>query len=455
MTITEEELGRRLSCLADLATTEPPPTLPALRRNPHRFPIALIAAVSLVAVATTWAALTGHRGATKVEVKPATSPGSAITTLLPPAPIPDVTLAASAWTRKQWLIWGGMEMNQHGATPNLGAAYDPATNTWQTILPAPIAPRSGAASVWTGSVWLITGGIDQSGHEVATGAGYNPSSRTWFPIAAAPIPPGSQGGAVWTGTEMIVISGEGGSTQSGNGAIEAYKPSTNTWTVLPTPPGTAIYAPPSLAWSGSTLYLLRSRAGRYLSQGGGSVSGPPPAGTIPTPIITAFTPSTATWSTIALPSPASELPTLEWWRGRLLVLQPHLGGLLEEVNADQQVIAVPLGLPESSSLSYDPATQEWTDLAAAPSQVSGLPGNSEGAVWTGRSALYWDGSEFGLQYDAASNRWTTFPGGNLSSRSNPVTAWTGTALLGWGGGNAPQFGSAGNGIIYRPPSPSL
>ncbi len=85
---------------------------------------------------------------------------------------------------------------------NDGAAYVPATNSWVPSAAAPIPPRSGAQSVWTGSRLVVTGG-EGDDDDRTDGAAFDPVSGAWSPIAARPQP-GSCGGdtacsGLWTG----------------------------------------------------------------------------------------------------------------------------------------------------------------------------------------------------------------------------------------------------------------
>jgi len=89
---------------------------------------------------------------------------------------------ALAWTGRELLVWGGSRSRRDGglctdgngvdgsafdyggvcnpATGPLGAAYDPATNTWRTITDGPWQRRAGSAPVWMGHALLLAGGLD-------------------------------------------------------------------------------------------------------------------------------------------------------------------------------------------------------------------------------------------------------------------------------------------------------
>jgi hypothetical protein len=138
------------------------------------------------------------------------------------------------WTGHELLVWpwdgGGSTM---AITP---IAYDPSTDAWHSLPQAPIARRQSAASVWTGTEWIVWGGSTGS-DELADGAAYNPTTDTWRTIASSPLSKRRVRG-VWTGHEMIVDAGStGGDRITGNGEMAladgaAYDPATDTWRVI-------------------------------------------------------------------------------------------------------------------------------------------------------------------------------------------------------------------------------
>ena len=97
-----------------------------------------------------------------------------------------------------------------------------------------------------------------------------------------------------------------------------------------------------------------------------------------------------------------------------------------------------LALGASVSAAYSPATNAWTALPAGYDGRTGA-----GLAWTGSTLLVWGGTldertpakppPHGLVYDPARGRWGALPASVLGGRIAPVTAWTGTQLLVWGG----------------------
>jgi len=110
----------------------------------------------------------------------------------------------------------------------------------ESVAPAPLLPRSSAASVWTGSEFIVFGG--HSGEEsFVDGASYNPVTAEWTVIAAAPISPAAYPAAVWTGREMLVwVSDENTRfpdlPNPGPGQVAAYNPTSDHWRTLDSPP---------------------------------------------------------------------------------------------------------------------------------------------------------------------------------------------------------------------------
>ncbi len=155
-------------------------------------------------------------------------------------PIPDGPLSArsepaSAWTGRELLIWGGRTECCDGSTTLMGdgAAFDPTTETWRPLAPAPIEARS-PFSAWTGDELLVWGSQDRD-VRYSDGAAYNPATDTWRRIADGPIEI-TDGTAAWTGNEMLVFGAalHGGNVPESETAIGAsYDPDTDSWQALP------------------------------------------------------------------------------------------------------------------------------------------------------------------------------------------------------------------------------
>lgn len=59
------------------------------------------------------------------------------------------------------------------ALPAHGEAYNPATNTWSALPPAPLDGRSGPVSVWTGHQMIVWGGEFRTSY--TDGAAFTPN----------------------------------------------------------------------------------------------------------------------------------------------------------------------------------------------------------------------------------------------------------------------------------------
>jgi hypothetical protein len=158
---------------------------------------------------------------------------------LPPAPIPVRWWHDSVWTGREMIVFGG---GNDSRARRDGAAFDPATDTWRRIAPAPVGGYANTL-VWTGTEMVTWGGIRDSKDGVrrgfptgfvASGAAYDPEADTWRVLERSRLDPRGWHGAVWTGTEMLVWGGVstpqtrcydcGYATDAG-----AYDPATGEW----------------------------------------------------------------------------------------------------------------------------------------------------------------------------------------------------------------------------------
>lgn len=128
---------------------------------------------------------------------------------LPAPPIEDRVAHSLVWTGEEVLVWGGQT---YGPYPDVGffddgAAYDPATGAWRRIATAPFR-RGGHESVWNGRELIVWGGLDSccpvdSIVHSTTAAAYDPVTDTWRELPAVPEP--------WSGDDgqaLTVARGE-------------------------------------------------------------------------------------------------------------------------------------------------------------------------------------------------------------------------------------------------------
>ena len=121
---------------------------------------------------------------------------------------------SAVWSGSEMIIWGG-EIGSYKL--NNGGRYNPLTDSWQnvTITNAPSA-RTDHKVVWTGSEMIIWGGrVGEEGMSgvmatTNTGSAYNPTTNSWNTLSSVFAPSSRDNhSAIWTGTEMIIWGGRG------------------------------------------------------------------------------------------------------------------------------------------------------------------------------------------------------------------------------------------------------
>ncbi len=231
--------------------------------------------------------------------------------------------AASVWTGKELIYWGG-DTGHRGSYHADGAAYDPVAAEWRDLPPAPISSRSSAGAVWTGQELLIWGGAADG--PLGDGAAYSPASNTWRKLAGSPLGPRDPAALVWTGSEMIVW-GSSGSERSADGA--AYDPVTDRWRSIAEAPLKLNFV--SAVWTGQEMIVY----GALLDNNNASESDYAQG--------IAFDPVTAEWR--VLPSFAlSPQASSAVWTGTEMIAWDY----------------------ELAAGAYDPSFDRWRELPDAP-----------------------------------------------------------------------------------------
>jgi len=127
------------------------------------------------------------------------------------------TSVPGVWNGSSVLLWNTGDLYTFETNGSCSTLDESGTSN------APLADRSFASAVWTGSRMLVWGG-QGNGSGLNTGGQRN-SSGNWSATSTSGAFTGLQmHSTVWTGTEMIVWGGVGG----GWGG-KRYNPSTNTW----------------------------------------------------------------------------------------------------------------------------------------------------------------------------------------------------------------------------------
>jgi hypothetical protein len=325
-----------------------------------------------------------------------------------------------AWTGREVLVFAGSDSQAEEVN---GARYDPRTGRWRAIDRGGLEWRGGEAAVWAGSALIVWGG--DSGIRITRDGGiYDPATDNWRRIAKAPLPLQGVLEAVWTGREMVVLTADG--------KWAAYSPQQDAWRLLPSFPLQGRLRP-ALVWTGTEV-LVWGGCAATVPQCDDQASGADELDDG-----AAYNPATDRWRPISRsPLAPRDRPEAVWTGQEMLVW----GGV------------VPPGQGGSYGAAYDPASDTWRPLADGPLSAR----SNHTAVWTGRRMLAWGGElaghgdQFladGAAYDPATDAWNPLPAAPLAARDRHVAVWTGTEMVIWGGccdGDAPM----GSGAAFTP-----
>lgn len=292
-----------------------------------------------------------------------------------------------------------------------GLAFSVAKRRARMINASPLCARFGYTAVAARRRATIWGGgcLPSPKGGKAQGAEYDSRTDRWSLLPKSPLGQRSGHVAVWTGNQMIVWGGVDPSGESTRGLSSgaAYDRASRSWKTI---------APSSLeprfdaeaVWTGSEMLVWGGRAvaasgdGRYLSDGA------------------AYSPVEDKWrsiSTAPIPSggPTNGSGGAAVWTGDALV----------GWNGEQLAF-------------YEPESDQWRVAASPPLQ----PRDGASLVWTGSEAIVWGGIkrgcgtcflDDGAAYDPATDTWRDLPAGPLAPRDRHVAAWTGEAMLVFGG----------------------
>jgi N-acetylneuraminic acid mutarotase len=346
-----------------------------------------------------------------------------------------------AWTGTEVLVGG---FGCCGEMPSADlAAYNPATNTWRSLPPSPLTHRRQAAGAWTGTEMIVSGGSaspdsDDSHAAPATdGAAWNAATNTWHPIAAMPTTlPGEDPTAVWTGREVLVWSSAASPGEGGREVVLAYNPSTDKWRSLP-PSGLELRTNAVVVWTGKELVVWGGLSSdlRYPVEDGARLD-----------------PVTGKWRRIeeSFVSPRGRAAAV-WSGHEMLVWGGDAGGGVV-----------------GDGTAYDPATNRWRDLPASPLRAK----VDAAGVWTGHSFVVIGGATeqgSGLPvpgpgaaaYDPSTNTWTALPAAPpypapagpafaADQRAEGLAVWTGKSVVLVGGNDRSTQANRVDGIKWTP-----
>jgi Galactose oxidase, central domain/Stigma-specific protein, Stig1/Kelch motif len=179
--------------------------------------------------------------------------------------------ATAFWTGNAVLIWGGERTDAH--QEKSGSMYDPNEDLWRPISTAGApAHAKRQAWAWTGSTMYVFGGRDDGGGNVYNDMhSYSPTLNVWLPVVGvAPPSVRSNAFATWTGSAFLVWGGMG-ADQVGLIDGASYDPVSLIWTPLST------VLPPN----GRALEMFRSgwsqwMGDEWLIAGGSDINGVQP-----------------------------------------------------------------------------------------------------------------------------------------------------------------------------------
>ncbi len=308
--------------------------------------------------------------------------------MLPNSPIHDGRRTTSVWTGSEFIVWGAAGLAD-------GAAYNPSSNTWRPVRGGPRGPARYMVAVWTGDVVVAWhGGIPSRPLEPEGGV-YDPESDTWRSISPGPLNSDYGQGIGWTGTELLVVTPDM--------QAAAYKPSTNSWRDLPTPP-----LPPGSVeadWTG-TEWLVHA-FGTDPDAGGA---------------MAALDPASLTWTELtSSPMRSDNDDRRAVWTGESWLWPSSL-----------------------ESLDYDRAADEWRAPGGAGCGI-------EASAVVSGSLLISPGAAFDLESGACYQ----FPRPPQMDGLGeiPAFAWTGAEALLWGGTSGTGDPTTTDGVAFRPTIP--
>lgn len=299
------------------------------------------------------------------------------------APPPESrTDAVSVWTAREGAVelflWGGYT-GYGGSAHAEGFAWSPDTNDWRRLPDAPLAARSQAGSVFTGSEVIIWGGAGPYEEPLGDGAAYDAATDSWRPIAEAPITARAPLSTVWTGKEMIVWGSYERPSGRADGA--AYDPSTNTWRPISAAPRSLNLA--TTVWTGNEMIVF----GALLDNNNAS--------RIDQAVGLAYDPESDSWREMA-PSRLSPQASAIAWTG-------------------SEVIAWDYGL---RAAAYDPHRDQWRSLPDVPLKSGEC---YPASVGIGSFVMAWFCGQAAL-WDFADGGWRKIPTPDAVVPGNPVAA---------------------------------
>ena len=439
---TDDGIRDALREIADWPAGASVEVLPAPRR--HRW-LAAAAAFVLVVV-----------GITALVARDEGSPAS--TSNVPtgwfpmaPAPIPARFHSASVWNGEELFVWGGADFA--GQRLRDGAAYDPRADEWRSIAPMPEV--GGSVLVFSGQPDLAAWAGDRAFTIVRRTdldvwawdlLAYEPASNTWQTLdenrydqlptdALTPTAgrsPVDSPYAMVGWRDLVVVYGWHSDVQEVGWAT--FDPATDTWSefhVIDTPVDPYLVGGPPGSWT-----VIDDRWFVQLGVGAGAgIAG----------VVVDLVEETSH----VLEYPRQMRSLISW--------QPTLdaSGLVIGMWVDD-AITDPAGRYEPFAARYDPSTQRWTEATPphvlTESDYVSLDGATLMAVPKGHFLFGGDQLAVSEVADGNATAWVRHPKVPLdANRSWPVMVATAVGLIVWGGGGERdgQYTPLSDGVIYR------
>ncbi|ANP74350.1 hypothetical protein [Cryobacterium arcticum] len=336
---------------------------------------------------------------------------------LPESPLSARRDSVGAWVHDRFVIVGGWSDRPCPALADCdvtepaqrtGASYNPYTDMWQRIAPAPVPVSQYSSVVLGGDLYLFAFDIANGGLEVGPDGQvpvsflrYTLDTDTWTTL---PSPP-SGGALIAAGDRVLSISG---SDEIAGGVDSVYDPGSSTWTALPDDPLGRSYDREAV-WLDNQLILGANSLGSFDAGSEG-----------PAVVRLAILDSSLTEWTVLPDSDITGIGALAV-AGR--VVFPFYG-----VTADR--IALGAGQPYAEGGIFNPVDQGWTALPDLP---TGTPldeyANGRPPQIVGDQVLV--GGQFLL--DPVAGVITPLPRPSWSGRGSATVITGPDSILVWGG----------------------
>ena len=346
-------------------------------------------------------------------------------TALPEAPVRPRPAHTGVWTGEKLVVWGG------GSTATTmradGAAYDVATGGWRELQPAPaqLGERMWHTATWSRRRMVVWGGYLADPAAAVPGAEYDPDTDRWFLLGDPGTHERYLHSAVAADREVMLWGGLPADSPAPVGLVVTRE--TDDGRPIPGVP-IVPRSQHTAVWTGDEMIVWGGRSAEEPFPAGGAAFGNIVAGwrLVPAAPIGGRTGHTAVWT-------GDEMIV---WGGARLVAATELG----------------------DGAAYDPITDTWRTLPPAPVE----PRRNHVAVWTGTEMVVWGGETGvigfdgargavladGAAYDPISDEWRMLPAAPGRGSADAVAVWAEEAklMLVWG---VDSFGQE-VGLAYRP-----